>query len=56
MSCLGLGHQLAELCRGTDQITLKYLCHSEAVAALARTETVTDRLGQVASFLGERAP
>jgi hypothetical protein len=56
VSCLGLGHQLGELCGGSDQITSKYLCHSEAVAALARPERVADRLGEIASFFGERAP
>jgi len=43
VSCLGLGHQLAELCGGSDQITLISLCHSEAPAAIARVEPVADR-------------
>ena len=54
VSCLGLGHQLAELCGGTDQITLIYLCISEAPAAQPRAVPVADRVGEVASFLGER--
>ena len=54
VSCLGLGHQLAELCGGTDQITLIYLCISEAPAAQPRAVPVADRVGEVASFLGGR--
>jgi hypothetical protein len=55
VSGLGLGHQLAELCGGTGQITLIYVRKSEAPAALARGEPVTDRLGEVASLFGGRA-
>ena len=55
MSCLGLGHHLAELCGGSDQIALIHLCISEAPAAQPRAVPVTDRVGEVASFLGGRA-
>ena len=55
VSGLGLGGQLGELCDGSGQIALQHLCHSEAQAALARVEPVTDRVGEVASFFGGRA-
>ena len=51
----GLGHQLGELCGGSGQIALPYLCRSEAPAALARVVPVADRVGEVASFLTGRA-
>ncbi len=51
MCSLGLGGQLAELCDGSGQIALNSLCQSEAPAALARGEPVTDRLGEIASLL-----
>src|SRR6202035_5823028 len=51
VSCVGLGHQLGELRGGTGQITLPALCDSEAPTALERVEPVTDRLGEIASFL-----
>ena len=48
------GHR-AELCGGSGQITLHPPRHSEAPAALARVEPVTDRVGEIASFLTGRA-
>ena len=55
VSRLGLGGQLAELCDGSGQIALHHLRRPEAKAALARVEPVTDRVGEVASFLAGRA-
>ncbi len=52
---LGLGDHLAQLCDGSSQIALVKLCQTQAHAAVARVESVTDRVGEVASFFGGRA-
>ncbi len=55
VSRLGLVGHRGELCDGSGQITLVYLCDSEVPAAPARIEPVTDRVGEIASLLGGRA-
>ena len=55
VSGLGLGGHRTELCDGSSQIALVYLCQPQADAAVARVEPVTDRVGEVASFFGGRA-
>ncbi len=56
VSGFGLGNKFGELCGGADQITLPPLCYAKAPAALARAEPVTDRIGEIASLFGSRAP
>ena len=55
VSCFGLVGHRGELCYRSGQITVRYLCDSEAEAAPARVEPVTDRFGEIASRFGGRA-
>ena len=54
--CLRVGHQLAELRGGSDQVAPHHLCPTQAKAARTGAVPVADRVGKVASFLAGRAP
>ena len=50
-----LGNQLAELRDRSVQIGLHHLCTREPPSTLPRVEPVTDGVGEIASFCGNRA-
>jgi hypothetical protein len=55
VGCLGLGRDRPKLSQTSAQITLVYLCQCKRRAAVPRVKPITNRVGEVASFLAGHA-